>query len=299
MSGVRRPVATDVAQRVLQRLDPSAGELLALRRELVELVPPGLGDLDREAFVPERVTECPGIDLREPEQLERVERWGAELQPLFAALRGDLRINTLAAGSGVLHNGQYPTPDAEVYAALVAERRPSRILEAGAGFSTLVARRAIVAAGIDCELAVVDPQPRTDVRPVVDSLRLHRIEELAPDDLIADGNSFLFVDSSHVVRAGGDVPFLFAELIPLLPSGTLVHVHDVFLPYDYPDAYRRRLYGEQYVLQALLAGAPRYEVVFATHYMVRRHGEVMRRAFGPPVGVDPLYFGASFWFAVR
>jgi hypothetical protein len=75
-------------------------------------------------------------------------------------------------------------------------------------------------------------------------------------------------------------------------------VHDVFLPYDYPDAYRRRVYGEQYVLEALLADSPRYEVLFATHWMVRRHPEPMRRAFGPIVGNDPLYFGASFWFAV-
>jgi hypothetical protein len=81
--------------------------------------------------------------------------------------------------------------------------------------------------------------------------------------------------------------------------GVLVHVHDIFIPFDYPPAYQRRLYSEQYLLFALLAGGDRFRVEFATHYMVRQHGDAMRARFGPVVGVDPLHFGGSLWFSVN
>ena len=104
---------------------------------------------------------------------------------------------------------------------------------------------------------------------------------------------------SHVTRAGGDIPYLYNVLLPSVPAGTLVHVHDIFLPYDYPVRYQQRLYTEQYVLHALLAHAERYRVVFATHCMSRQHPDAMRATFGGIVALDDPYFGASLWFEVR
>ena len=70
----------------------------------------------------------------------------------------------------------------------------------------------------------------------------------------------LFIDSSHTVRIGGDVVHLFCEVIPRLAPGVIVHVHDIYLPYEYPRAWVEQLrwyWAEQYLLQALLAGNPR------------------------------------------
>jgi hypothetical protein len=125
-----------------------------------------------------------------------------------------------------------------------------------------------------------------------------RVEALSVDDeVFRSQRPILFIDSSHAVRAGGDAPFLLNRLVPSLPPGTLVHVHDVFTPYDYPDAYRRRLYGEQYVLQALLSHAPRFRVVFATHHMARRYTAELQGVFGAVVGADQ-HCGASLWFEI-
>jgi hypothetical protein len=267
-----------------------------MRGALGEVLPPDLVSLDREEWVPSRQVGHAGIDLNESEQLERLRGW-ARLEELFAALRTDPRINTARLGSPAIHNGQYATPDPEVYAGMIADHEPGTILEIGAGFSTLIARRTISELGLATRIEVVDPQPRTDVAGVAESVLRRRIEDVAVSELPLEPGSFLFVDSSHVTRAGGDVPHLFNVVIPALPPGVVVHVHDIFTPYDYPSAYRARLYSEQYVLQALLAGAAeRYRTLFGTHWMTRTHPDEMRAALGDGVAADEGLYGASFWF---
>jgi hypothetical protein len=288
-------------RRHAQQLVDRAGRLRSLRRyesiipALTDVVPPNLDSLDPENYVPgkERIG---ALDMRDDRQLEQLTRW-ADHEDLFDALRNDPRINTEHLGGDRIHNGWYPTPDAEVYAAMVADRTPRRIIEVGAGFSTAIARRTIDHTGIECELTVIDPEPRTVVTDMADRVIRSRVED-ASDALEVDPETVLFIDSSHVVRSGGDVPLLFCDVIPSLPPGTLVHVHDVFIPFDYPSAYQRRLYAEQYVLLALLTGGNRFQVEFATHYMTREHGDAMRARFGGSIGTDPLHFGASFWFSV-
>lgn len=262
------------------------------------MIPAQLGSLDEGSFKPSRWLGHAGIDLHEERQLAMLERWAAEFQPLFAKLRVDPAINTLAQGKPYLHNGQFPTPDAEIYASLLCDRRPKTVLEVGAGFSTLVARRAVDHGGWDCKITVVDPQPRTEVAGHADRIIRSPVEEVSTAHFELDPEGVLFVDSSHVLRARGDLPRIFNELIPGLPGGVLVHVHDVFIPWDYPDAYLLRLYGEQYLLQALLADSPRYRVLLAAHHMARSHPQHMRRAFGDVVASDPLYLGSSFWFEI-
>lgn len=239
-----------------------------------------------------------GIDFGDNEQIAMLQSWLGKYQALFDELRADPQINTQDMGCDYLHNGMYATPDAEVYAAMIAERVPSRIVEVGAGYSTRIARRTIEHLNLDTELVVVDPQPRADVSGYADMILQQRVEDVDLKVLSGTDGTFLFVDSSHIVRAEGDVPLLFCSVIPALPAGVTVHVHDVFLPYDYPPAYRRRLYGEQYVLWALLARSPEFKVLMTTHYMVRTQGSLMRQVFGPIVGRNHHYYGGSLWFEV-
>ena len=284
--------------RLLSLVDPELARLSGLRGALRDVVPPEALTLDPHAYVPTVEHEAPGIDFREAEQLALLERWGGDLQSLFAALRADPGLNLGPTHGDRLFNAQYHTPDAEIYAALIADRRPGTILEIGAGYSTRIARRTISTLELESTISVIDPEPRAAIDTVVDRFVPKRVEDAAAELLQLGASDILFVDSSHVARSGSDVPLLFGEVIPRLPPGVLVHVHDVFLPWDYPEAYRRRLYTEQYVLQALLAHAPRYRVVFATQLMSRRHPEAMRAAFGRAVASGPDFYGASFWFEV-
>ena len=291
-----RDVLRSAARYAVRRVDPDLWQQLRVRPYIRQVIPDGLEHLDPEEFVPDPVVIGSSIDLREDDQLALLKSWQGRYDSLFAALREDPQINTEAPGRPYLNNWFYPTPDAEVYAAMIADRRPSKIVEIGAGFSTRIARRTITELSAATQLLVVDPEPRADVSNYADVVLRQRVEDVDLAALGIDERTLLFVDSSHIVRAGGDVPTIFCQIIPSLPAGVLVHVHDIFLPYDYPPAYRHRLYTEAYILWALLARGSRFRVRFATHFMARTELAAMQRTFGAVVGADKLYYGASFWF---
>ncbi|MBI3199782.1 MAG: hypothetical protein HYZ40_20150 [Rhodospirillales bacterium] len=82
----------------------------------------------------------------------------------------------------------------------------------------------------------------------------------------------LFIDSSHILMPGSDVDILFNRVLPRLPSGALVHIHDIFLPFDYPPAWGWRNYNEQQgVLPLLTTGA--WRPLFSSVWATRRMGE--------------------------
>jgi len=270
------------------------------RAEYVDqwVVPTDLKSRDLESYRPTDLIGAADIELAAEVQLSLLARWKQSYAEVFGELRADPEINTWHLGKTYLHNGEYPTPDAEIYSAMILDYRPLHIIEVGAGFSTRIARKTIQKLGHPCRITVVDPEPRTDVSRAADRLILHRVEDALDDELEIDDKTLLFIDSSHIVRSRGDIPYLFNRIVPQAPAGVLVHVHDIFIPYDYPFRYQERLYTEQYVLHALLSHSKRYRVAFATHYMTRTHTAEMQDVFGPIVGSDDLYAGASFWFEI-
>ena len=108
--------------------------------------------------------------------------------------------------------------------------------------------------------------------------------------------SILFIDSSHILRTGGDLPFLYGELLPSLPRDVTVHVHDIYLPFDYSQLGIDLWWTEQYLLQALLSHSPRYRVDLALRWMTAQNPALMTEVFGPIVAADPAHGGGSFWF---
>jgi hypothetical protein len=272
--------ARSVAPWLMQPID-------LLRYVNAWVLPRDLEGRDLTSFAPETRLDLPGIDLQIPAQLERLERWRLAYQQVFNALRCNPEINTLHPGKPYMHNGYYPTPDAEVYAALIGDYRPGSIVEIGSGYSTRIARFALRNFGASCELVAIDPQPRADIVNIADRVINRMVEEVPPEVILQIDRPLLFIDSSHITRSRGDIPYLFNTLIPQLSTGTLVQVHDIYTPYDYP-----------YMLQALLAHASRYRIVFATHMMSREYTESMRQAISPAIGMNNEYYGASFWFEI-
>jgi len=238
-----------------------------------------------------------GIDMRDGVQLEHLARWLAYTE-LFEALRRDPAINRLALGTGFIENNWFHTPDAEIYAAMIADDRPELIVEVGGGFTTLIARRTLDELDLtSTRLVVVDPEPRLDVSSAADDVVLQLAQDLDLKGFPCADSMLLFIDSSHVAEIGGDVPFLYNQVIPALPRGTLVHTHDIFIPFDYRPDYHARAYTEQYVLHALLSGSSLYAVEFAAVYMSWRHSQAMAATFGETV--PARHAGASLWFRVR
>ena len=111
-------------------------------------------------------------------------------------------------------------------------------------------------------------------------------------------NDILFIDSSHVLRTGNDVQYLYLEILPRLKEGVIVHIHDIFLPYEYPQQWvveNRVFWSEQYLLQAFLTLNPCFEVLFGNYFMTQNYAEEMGAVFSHPPGYRQRNVPDSFW----
>jgi hypothetical protein len=234
----------------------------------------------------------PGIDMNESAQLTLV---GA-----FRAFQQEYDAFRRAPGDDphefYFDNPMFSGTDALVLYCMVRHARPRRVIEVGSGYSTRLSLAATRRNG-DGRVVSIEPYPSEALRaaPGLDELiatpvqqvDLQLFETLEADDI-------LFIDSSHVVRIGSDVNFLFLEVLPRLKPGVIVHVHDIYLPLEYRREWvveDLRFWSEQYLLQAFLAFNSAFEVLLCNSYLERRHPGALRAAFPR----SPWWGGGSFW----
>jgi len=230
-----------------------------------------------------------GVDLGEAAAMQL-------LRTVFPAYRAEYerfpRQPSPSAGF-YLDNGYFEAVDAEVLYCMVRHFRPRTVVEVGSGFSTLVTRLALQANGGEGRLVAIDPEPRTSIVGAIGEHIRSPVQAVDPSVFAELGeNDILFVDSSHVVCTGGDVNFLIFDVLPRLRPGVLVHVHDVFLPYEYPARWIAAGNTEQYLLLAFLAYNRAFEVIWPGHYMRMRHPPEVMAAF--PSCSEVTHPG-SFW----
>jgi len=200
---------------------------------------------------------------------------------------------TLEAMRSLLEQAWFPTLDATVAFALMRDRKPRHIVEVGSGHSTRILSKALAGAG---EILAIDPAPRADIAglpgvQVVPST----VQTVAPElfDRLGPGD-VLFIDSSHILMPGSDVDLLLNRILPRLPSGVLVHIHDIFLPYDYPSIWGWRAYNEQQgVLPLLTTGAylPLFSSVWVRQRLTERLARSVVARLPAPVGA----MATSLW----
>lgn len=169
-------------------------------------------------------------------------------------------------------NSYFASPDTEILYALVRLYKPKRFVEVGCGNSTRIVRQAIKDGNLDTLLISIDPNPRIDIVGFSDQIFRYPVEDVDYGETIGclEKNDVLFIDSSHIVKTGSDVVFLFLNVLPALPRGVLIHLHDIFLPYEYPvDWVMHYGYGfnEQYLLQTLLSCGEDYSVIWPGYYL--------------------------------
>jgi hypothetical protein len=171
-------------------------------------------------------------------------------------------------------NGFYSSPDAEVLYAIVRMLEPRRILEIGCGNSTKIVRQAIWDGEFASDHRCIDPYPRAEISALADQVIRQRIETADPGELAGSlaAGDMLFIDTSHEVSPANDVAYLYGRLLPRLAGGVVVHIHDIFLPYEYPLAWVKDEgldWGEQYIVQALLSEGDKWEVLWPGYYLQR------------------------------
>jgi hypothetical protein len=200
-----------------------------------------------------------------------------------------------------LNNGFFDGTDALVAYCMVRHFRPRLIIEVGSGYSSLVMGEA-GARSDACPLICVEPFPSDFLSkgfPGLKSLVTKKVQEIDLDFFSQlHSGDVLFIDSSHTVKIGGDVNYLFLEVLPRLKPGVMVHVHDIFLPFEYRRDWvmdEFRFWTEQYLLQAFLTFNSEFEVLMANSYLNHYYQEDLKAAF-PSL---PGWGGGSFWMRRR
>lgn len=203
-----------------------------------------------------------------------------------------------APGDSVFYwgNEHFGHADAALYYALIRQFRPSRILEVGAGYSTSLALAALEANGSG-QVVCIDPHAPESLRSRVLEFRREPVQDV-PDSVFAalGPSDILFIDGSHISKTGSDVNHLFLRVLPKVPKGVLVHIHDICLPYEYPKEWSADLecyWNEQYVLAALLANSSKYEVLAGVYFLQKKDPHALQPLLPRFPGVYPG--GGSLW----
>jgi predicted O-methyltransferase YrrM len=255
-----------------------------LQRILQPWVPPGhfyspYPDLREFAARADRLlsvdSQPAAIDLREDAQLELLDQLAGFLRDLpFPAERTD-------TFRYYCDNPAYGSGDGLILHAMLRHVRPRRVVETGSGYSSamiLDTTEGWLDAGV--ELTFVEPHSellRSLLRPG-DEERV-RILEVGVQDVDPEvfaqlqADDVLFIDSTHVVKAGSDVNHLFFEVLPRLAVGVVVHIHDIFFPFEYPApwVHEGRAWQEAYLLRAFLMYNATFEIEWFQHLMWSRH----------------------------
>lgn len=247
-------------------------------------------------------SELVGIDMREAEQLKLLDSFAARFKQEYVAW--PRRPSGDGPARFYMDNPFFGPVDAEILHCTIRSGRPKRIIEIGSGFSTLVAKEALdlnARDGFPGSLDSYDPAPPAMLASIAGgsvSINVSRAEDIPLDTFAKLGPSdILFIDSTHVVRIGGDVCYELLEIVPRLREGVLVHFHDIFLPAQYPKdlVLRERFFWtEQYLLQAFLAFNDTFRILWGSSFMGSRHPEAIGEAF-PSFEAGSGHVGGSFW----
>jgi hypothetical protein len=264
-------------RRLAERIAGRAGYDLT-RRHFYSPIP-NLAELPTQLW--DGPSEMPGVDLRIEDAIKLL---NGPLLPFLSEFQPRLRPS--ASGGFWLHNGSYESVDANLLYAILRHLRPRRVYELGSGVSSHVIDLASVANehdGKPLEHTIFDPFPYQNgtMGPVLRATaHAVRTEDLDPSRFDAlQAGDVLFVDTTHTVRTGGDVTHIFLEILPRLVPGVTVHVHDIFLPYEYPKDWvvdDRRAWAEQYLLQAFLAFNDAFEVMMPNYAVARAAPDMLK-----------------------
>jgi hypothetical protein len=238
----------------------------------------------------------PSINLRDAEQVELLRSLAEIIRTLsFPATKtADRRYYA--------DNRFFGLGSAFLTAAMILHQRPKRIIEIGSGFSSamMLDINDLHSAGV-VEHTFIEPYPnrlREQLRASdfqrhclleqpVQHVPLAEFQRLETDDV-------LFVDSSHVSKVGSDLNHILFNVLPALRPGVVVHFHDIYWPFEYPQDWivdKKRAWNESYILRAFLQYNDTFEITLYPQYLKHKHATLMRELW-PQWWDEP---GSALW----
>jgi predicted O-methyltransferase YrrM len=198
--------------------------------------------------------------------------------------------------------------DGSILFGMVRFLKPKKVIEIGGGNSTRVLNLAMdlnerenSKKNGSSKIISIDPYPsKTLLELLGKSSRIHviskpvqKVSKVIFEQL--EENDILFIDSTHNIKCGNDVHFLYLEILPYLAVGVVVHIHDIRFPQDYPREWiikRKYFWNEQYLLYMFLCFNDSFKILFASNYMKLRYPKEFRKSVE---GLEDDGWPGSFW----
>lgn len=244
-------------------------------------------------------TDILGIELDDSKMLETFK----SLEPFIKRHKFSA---TKRNGERYYHNNMmFPVGDAIILSALIGKFRPKNIIEIGSGFSTACMLDTIDRERIETQITCIEPYPDRLKSNLLDTDR-PRVKIIEQGVQTVDFNVFsdlgegdvLFIDSTHVVKTGSDVCVELFDILPRLNPGVMVHFHDIFYPFEYPEGWiydQQYSWNEIYALKAFLMYNKAFEIFFFNSYFGRKHGELLENCYGE----KGFNRGGGIWLRVQ
>lgn len=185
---------------------------------------------------------------------------------------------------------------------MIRHFKPKRIVEIGCGNSTLLIAQALRNEGLEsaCEFLCIEPFPPAYLQPLpegVSKLINSDVQSASLDHFKSlESGDILFIDSTHVSKIESDVVYEYLEILPVLKPGVIIHIHDIFLPYEYPKNWiedLRFFWNEQYMLKAFLLFNNNFNVMVPSHAMYREQQKIFEKMV--PSLRETTHPPSAFW----
>lgn len=249
----------------------------------------------KNTFFDRSQTSVPGVKINEAKQIELIKKFALYYKefPFTEKKQENARYyycnNFFGSGSAVI-----------LYS-LMRHFRPRRIIEIGSGFSS-AAMLDINDRFFDSKIlfSFIEPYPERLLSLLTkndkETCHIHaEAVQNSSNEIFKDlcANDILFIDSSHVAKIGSDVVHILTNILPALPPGVIIHFHDIYWPFEYPEAWilQGRAWNEAYILKAFLQFNSSFEILLFNSYLSVHHMNVVEEYL--PFGLKEL--GGSLW----
>lgn len=219
-------------------------------------------------------TTIKGVNLNENQQLSLLNEFAKSYQKL------KWTADKIDTNRYYYNNLYFSYSDAIFLHSVINYFQPKKIIEVGSGFSS-AAMLDINKHGFNnsIELTFIEPYPEERLYKLIDDKDKKQVivdfVQNINDEvwLQLEANDILFIDTSHVSKYRSDVNHLFFNVLPLLKSGVIIHIHDIFFPFDYPLEWLKqgRSWNEAYLLRAFLQYNDSFEILAFPSFMEKKH----------------------------
>ena len=215
-----------------------------------------------------------GINFNEAAQLELLKKfnYNNELIEIGKLPRNELTYS--------FSEGPFRSGDSETLFNMVRYYKPKKIIEIGCGHSSLMIQHAIHYNSKEdknyyCEHVCIEPYENAWLLKLNVQVVRKKVEEMDSSFFQSlENNDLLFIDSTHIIKPQGDVLFEYLQILPIIKSGVLVHIHDIFSPKDYLDQWVKEgvnFWNEQYLLEAFLSCNTQFKIICAVNFLKHKY----------------------------